>query len=85
VGTGYGNTARGIVREFGQLDFDTALAKTAKVGGINDNATLDCRSGPDCWNPSFGVISGTAVDPRPIQIRPEVPVLNGQAQPYAPQ
>ena len=66
----------------GQLNFDTSLIKTTKVGGINENATLQFRAEfynllnhTQFSNPqlrvdlgNFGQITSTSVAPRLIQL-----------------
>ncbi len=81
-GTGWGNTGVGIILGPGQLNFDTSLSKTTKVGGINEGATLQFRAEffnllnhPQFSNPAtnfalgnFGQITSTSVNPRLIQL-----------------
>jgi hypothetical protein len=42
--TGWGNAGYSLLLGPGQFNFDTALQKTTKVGGINENATLVFRT-----------------------------------------
>ncbi|MBI4474942.1 MAG: TonB-dependent receptor plug, partial [Acidobacteria bacterium] len=81
-GFGFGNSGRSILRGPGQTNFDMALRKSFKVGGMNENGKLEFRSeffnilnhaqfglpGNAVTNASsFGVISSTVVSPRIIQ------------------
>jgi hypothetical protein len=80
-GTGYGNTGRGAFRGPHQANFDMALSKATKVGGLSETATLQFRAEffnafnhPQFANPgtsvgsgSFGQIGATSVAPRLIQ------------------
>ena len=80
-GTAYGNSGIGIVQGPGQLNFDASMIKNTKVGGINENATLQFRAEfYNIFNHSqfstpalgvqggnFGQISSTSVAPRLIQ------------------
>lgn len=43
-GTGYGNTGRGAFRGPHQANFDMALTKTTKVGGLKEAASLQFRA-----------------------------------------
>jgi hypothetical protein len=43
-GTGYGNTGRGAFRGPHQANFDASLAKSTKVGGLTEAATLEFRA-----------------------------------------
>ena len=79
--TGYGNIGRGILLGPGQFNFDTAIVKAFKVGGIHEDANLQFRSEffnifnhAQFSNPatnvaatSVGVISTTSVAARIIQ------------------
>jgi hypothetical protein len=83
-GTGYGNTGRGILRGPGQNNWDFAIAKRTRVGGLREDAYLEFRSEffnafnhPQFSNPAatnvaapatFGVITTTSVGPRIIQL-----------------
>jgi hypothetical protein len=81
-GTGYGNSGIGVLLGPGQFDWDVSAAKTTRVGGIHENATLQFRAEffnffnhPQFNNPSldvntpssFGQITGMSVNPRLIQ------------------
>ena len=80
-GTGYGNTGRAAFHGPHQANFDASLAKSTKVGGLNEAATLEFRTEffnafnhPQFANPggvvgtaSFGKIQATSVAPRLIQ------------------
>ena len=81
-GTGYGNSGVGIVLGPPQANFDFSIAKSTRVGGIHENATLQFRgeffngfNHPQFNNPgtavstapTFGVITSTSVNPRLIQ------------------
>jgi hypothetical protein len=83
TGTLYGNTGQFIVTGPGQFNWDMAIGKTTRVGGIREGATLQFRAEfynafnhPQFANPatsysvgssSFGVITAEAVSPRLIQ------------------
>jgi hypothetical protein len=81
LATGYGNTGRAAFRGPHQANFDASLAKSTKVGGLSEAATLDFRAEffnafnhPQFQNPggavgtaSFGQIQATSVAPRLIQ------------------
>lgn len=80
-GTGYGNTGRAAFRGPHQANFDIALAKATKVGGLSEAGTVQFRAEffnafnhPQFANPgtsvgsgSFGRIGATSVAPRLIQ------------------
>jgi hypothetical protein len=81
-GTGYGNSGVGIILGPGQFNWDMAVVKTTKVGGLTENATLQFRTEffnafnhPQFNNPAvvdvskstFGQITSTSVSPRLIQ------------------
>jgi hypothetical protein len=80
-GTGYGNSGVSIILGPGQFNWDMTLAKTTKVGGIREDATLQFRTEffnafnhPQFNNPavnvalgSFGQITTASVNPRLIQ------------------
>jgi hypothetical protein len=80
-GTGFGNSRIGAVRGPGQANSDIAISKITRVGGLNENATLDFRSEffnafnhPQYANPgtgvgtaSYGIIGAASVAPRLIQ------------------
>ena len=81
IGTGFGNSATGIVTGPGQANFDFAASKEMTLNRIRENATLTFRAefynafnhpqfaNPDTnlTSPTFGVISSTSVNPRVIQ------------------
>jgi hypothetical protein len=80
-GTAYGNLGRGAFLGPHQANFDMALTKTARVGGVNEGALLQFRTeffnafnhpqfgnpGTIVGSPSFGKIGSTSVAPRLIQ------------------
>jgi hypothetical protein len=80
-GTAYGNLGRGAFRGPHQANFDMALTKTTKIGGLNERASLQFRTeffnafnhpqfgnpGTIVGSPSFGKIGSTSVAPRLIQ------------------
>jgi hypothetical protein len=78
----YGNSGVGIARGPSQFNWDLAIIKTTRVGGIHENASLMFRAEffnafnhPQFNNPgtanstpaTFGVITSTSVAPRLIQ------------------
>ena len=80
--TDYGNVRRAIMRGPGQFNWDISIAKTTKVGGLREDATLQFRTEfynvfnhPQFANPgvaanagaSFGLITASSVAPRLIQ------------------
>jgi hypothetical protein len=82
-GTGWGNTGVGILLGPGQLNFDTSIAKSTRVGGIHEDAVLQFRaeffnmfnhtqfSNPatNVGSPgSFGQITSASVNPRLLQL-----------------
>jgi hypothetical protein len=83
-GTGWGNSGVGVFFGPGQLNFDTTLAKTTRVGGLRENAALQFRAeffnllnhpqfnipaGLNFAAPgNFGQITSTSVNPRLIQL-----------------
>lgn len=81
IATGYGDLGRAAFRGPHQANFDLTLAKSTKVGGLSEAATLDFRAeffnafnhpqfqnpGSAFGTPSFGVIQATSVAPRLIQ------------------
>jgi hypothetical protein len=82
-GTGYGNSGVGIILGPGQFNWDFALLKVTKVGGLSEGATLQFRTeffnafnhaqfnNPavvDVSKPTtVGQITSTSVNPRLIQ------------------
>ena len=78
-GSGYAGIS--VIRGPGQDNWNMALQKTTRVGGINEGAALLFRTeffnafnhpmfanpNSDASSPTFGQISGTAVNPRIIQ------------------
>jgi hypothetical protein len=81
-GTGAGNSGNGIILGPGQHNWDISLIKGTKVGGVNENASLEFRTEffnafnhPQFSNPSstnltssaFGRITSSSVNPRLIQ------------------
>jgi hypothetical protein len=80
-GTGYGDTGRAAFRGPHQANFDSSLAKSTKVGGLSELASLEFRAeffnafnhaqfanpGNTFGTPSFGKIQATSVAPRLIQ------------------
>jgi len=80
-GTGYGDTGRAAFRGPHQANFDVSLAKSTKVGGLSEAASLEFRTeffnafnhaqfanpGFIFGTPSFGKIQATSVAPRLIQ------------------
>ena len=81
-GTGFGNMGIGTILGPGQLNFDTALLKSTKVGGLHEDARLEFRAEffnafnhSQFGNPAtvvgiatFGQITTTSVNPRLIQL-----------------
>jgi len=79
--TGSGDAGAGIVRGPGQNNWDISFSKTTRVGGINETASLLFRAeffnafnhpmfktpNVDSSSPTFGQITGTAVNPRILQ------------------
>jgi len=80
-GTGYGNTGRAAFRGPHQANFDVSLAKSTRVGGLSEAASVEFRAeffnafnhpqfanpGTTVGTPSFGKIQATSVAPRLIQ------------------
>jgi hypothetical protein len=81
-GTAWGNAGAGIVLGPGQLNFDSTLQKTTKVGGLHEDAALVFRAeffnafnhaqfntpvSVDVSASTFGQITSSAVNPRLIQ------------------
>jgi Carboxypeptidase regulatory-like domain len=62
--TGYGNTGYGIILGPGQFNFDAAIQKTTKVGGIHEDAILVFRT--EFFNlfnhPQFSAPTGSQLD-----------------------
>src|SRR5262249_53543457 len=81
IGTGFGNSATGLVTGPGQANFDLAASKEMTLNRLRENTTLTFRAefynafnhpqfgNPDSnlTSPSFGVINNTSVNPRVIQ------------------
>jgi hypothetical protein len=79
--TGYGNAGQSILTGPGQFNTDFSLGKTARVGGLNENALVAFRmeiynalNHPQFSNPgttlgtaTFGVVTQNSVAPRLIQ------------------
>jgi hypothetical protein len=77
----YGNSGVGIVRGPGNQNWDMTLAKSTRVGGLREGATLDFRAELfNVWNhpqyaspgtgvgtASYGLINASSVAPRLIQ------------------
>jgi hypothetical protein len=82
IGTGFGNSATGIVDGPGQANLDLAFSKIVALRWPVENSTLQFRAevfnalnhtqfaDPDTnfTSPTFGVISSTAVNPRVGQL-----------------
>ena len=81
-GTDFGNSGVGILLGPGQFNFDVAMVKNTRVGGIRENAVLQIRAEffnafnhPQFSNPgttvsspaTFGVITSDTVNPRLVQ------------------
>jgi len=81
-GTGYGDSGIGVILGPGQFNWDVSLAKTTRVGGLHEDATVQFRAEffnlfnhSQFSNPavavdspaSFGQITGLSVNPRLIQ------------------
>jgi hypothetical protein len=81
-GTGFGNSGIGVLLGPGQFNWDVSLAKTTRVGGLREDATLQFRAEffnlfnhAQFSNPavavdsagSFGQITSLSVNPRLIQ------------------
>ena len=77
----FGNSATGITNGPAQANIDLAISKTVSLRGISESS-LQCRAemynamnhpqfanpDNDFASPTFGVISGTSVNPRVVQI-----------------
>jgi hypothetical protein len=63
-GTGYGDAGYGIILGPGQFNFDAAIQKTTKVGGIHEDASLVFRT--EFFNvfnhPQFSNPTGSQLD-----------------------
>jgi hypothetical protein len=82
IGTGFGNSGTGIASGPGQANADLAFSKTIPVKWPREASSLQLRAelynalnhpqfaNPDTTftSPTFGVINGTAVSPRVIQL-----------------
>ena len=80
-GTGFGDSGVGIMRCCTQLNFDTAIIKNTKVGGLREDASLQFRAeffnlfNHPQFNPpangyggaAFGAITSSAVPGRILQ------------------
>jgi hypothetical protein len=68
-GTGYGDTGRAAFRGPHQANFDASLAKSTRVGGLSEAASLEFRAEffnafnhPQFANPGAS-FAGTTIDP----------------------
>lgn len=82
IGTGFGNSATGIVDGPGQANLDLAISKAMNLNWPHEKSSVTFRAelynalnhpqfaNPDSnfTSPTFGVISGTAVNPRVGQL-----------------
>ena len=82
IGTAFGNSGTGIVSGPGQANADLAFSKTIIVNWPSERSSFQFRAelynalnhpqfaNPDSTftSPTFGVIDGTAVNPRVIQL-----------------
>ena len=82
IGTGFGNSATGLVAGPGQANLDIALSKSVPLNRLREGSSVEFRaefynalnhpqfSNPDTnfSSPTFGVISSTAVNPRVGQL-----------------
>ncbi|HEV2115401.1 MAG TPA: hypothetical protein VGR48_05210 [Terriglobales bacterium] len=82
IGTGFGNSATGLVAGPGQANLDIALSKSVSLHWLREGSSVEFRaefynalnhpqfSNPDTnfSSPTFGVISSTAVNPRVGQL-----------------
>jgi hypothetical protein len=82
IGTGFGNSATGIVDGPGQANLDLAISKTLKMKLAGENSGIQLRaeffnalnhaqfSNPDAnfSSPTFGLISSTSVNARVGQV-----------------
>lgn len=82
IGTGFGDSATGIVDGPGQASLDVALTKTVSLKPLSERSSVQFRAefynalnhpqfaNPDSnfTSPTFGVISSTAVNPRVGQV-----------------
>ena len=82
IGTGFGNSATGLVEGPGQANLDVALSKTIALNWPIENSSIELRAeffnalnhpqftNPDTnfSSPTFGVISSTSVNPRVGQV-----------------
>ena len=82
IGTGFGNSATGIVDGPGQASLDVAISKTISLGSLSEKGSLQFRAeffnalnhpqfaNPDSnfTSPTFGVIASTSVSPRVGQL-----------------
>jgi hypothetical protein len=82
IGTGFGNSATGLVAGPGQANLDIALSRSVPLNRVREGSSLEFRaefynalnhpqfSNPDAnfASPTFGVISSMAVNPRVGQL-----------------
>jgi hypothetical protein len=82
IGTGFGDSATGLVNGPGQANLDLAVSKAATLAWPREQSSLTFRAefynalnhpqfaNPDSnfTSPTFGVISSTVVNPRVVQL-----------------
>ena len=90
IGTGFGDSGTGIVNGPGQANADLALSRSIPIKWPKEGSGLQFRTElfnalnhpqfatpyTNFTSPTFGVISGTAVNPRIIQLALKACVLN---------